>query len=228
MRIATERADVKAILQDAAMTLTALLGVPIRVYMTCNMVLDIVEKDRFIDDVCALLGVPRSQALSHVRKRAYSEARMLISYYLVRHSSADKSAIARMLGYDHTTILYHERTVRELLEAGDPSIVEKHYRIYKLMRSYENETNTAATDIAGRHTEQPVPGDAGGGYGRQAAAVYDAAAEPGAAAPLHGGEGYLPHNMAPGTGFSILLRDGAHSATTAQPAIRANAAAGPA
>lgn len=82
---------------------------------------DVVAEDRVKDViklVCQYMGVNEKDLKTKKRNRPLVYTRYLISHIL-RQKKASLSAIGKVVGRDHSTVLYYCRTVQGYLDVGD-------------------------------------------------------------------------------------------------------------
>lgn len=86
---------------------------------------DLIPYNDIIAAVCVATSKPYSEILRHTRKQEIVKARQLICFYANHYSNKAHTSIAQELGYkDHTTSISGCRKIKDLIEAGDPSVIK--------------------------------------------------------------------------------------------------------
>ena len=84
---------------------------------------DLLEAEHIILTICFILNISYYELQNIQRKRKESEARFIVTYYLVKAGYMD-CQIGGLLNRDRTTVLYYKKQVSNLLDT-DPIFKEK-------------------------------------------------------------------------------------------------------
>jgi hypothetical protein len=128
------------IIQQAELDLTKIFGVAIQLRLNKPYLLTS-KKDIGVDALlaCRALQVSMESMIGTRRHRHLTASRQVLCFYL-RGKQYTLKSIGKLINRDHTTIIHSCQTVKDLLDAKDPIILEK-LDLLKNIATYETETN---------------------------------------------------------------------------------------
>jgi hypothetical protein len=97
-----------------------------------------IDLERIRDIVCQITGISPFEFDKKTRKREVVQARQFYCHFAKFYTKCSLNTIGKSIGKDHATVLYGQRTIRNLYEINDEIIAKYFNKIDKKLKDYFN------------------------------------------------------------------------------------------